>query len=224
MDEDRELVEGRHCSAVAHCCDDCSVAENRRACDSTTTVVEAAPNDRRDALEVEACDRDLHREMSTSVELLGGTLYCVVVAVEAGVEVAAAAETFDSMGEVPVVSAVVHNENWDCSCCSHDDAGGTGRIEDAVASPIAGPERDTLDCEMWVLVSLHWTTMKKSDCVQTVVEVEDELSECEAPVAALVAAPISRALHLVAPRCPLTLSDVPKAEADDSTKRHRLAT
>ena len=65
--------------------------------------------------------------------------------------------------------------------------------------------------------------MKKSDCVQTVAGVEDELSECEAPVVALVAAPFSRALHLVEPRCPLALLDVPRAEDDDSTKMHRLA-
>ena len=49
--------------------------------------------------------------MSTSVELPpAGTRYYVVVGVEAGVEVVAA-ETFDSVVEVQVVSAVVHNEN-----------------------------------------------------------------------------------------------------------------
>ena len=221
---DRELVEGRHCSAVAHCCDDCSVAENRRACDSTMMVVEAAPDDRMDVLEVEAFDRDLNRWMSTSVEPSAGTLYYVGAGVEAGVEVvvaAAAAETFDSMGEVPAVAAVVRNENLDCSCYSHDDAEDTGRLEDAVASPIAGPEWDTLDCEMLALVSLHWTTT--SDCVQTVAGVEDELSACVSPVAALVGVPVSRALHLVEPRCPPALLDVPRAEDDDSTTMHLLA-
>jgi hypothetical protein len=60
-DVDRGPVEDRHCWEVARCCDDCSVAENRREYDSMTMVGEAAPDDRRDVPEVEAFDRDLNR-------------------------------------------------------------------------------------------------------------------------------------------------------------------